>query len=87
MKYNFKKTFRYGNENVDSVELKEEYNAGDLIRIANANGNGDRTGAMLVAATGWPLPKVACIPIADALAIAEAITPFFGIGETDGPEM
>ncbi len=87
MLYKFKKPFKYGTETVESVELKEEYNTGDLIRIANANGNGDRTGAMLVAATGWPLPKVACIPIADALAITEAITPFFGLSETDGPEM
>lgn len=87
MIYKFKKPFKYGSENVESVELKEEYNTGDLIRIANANGNGDRTGAMLVAATGWPLPKVACIPIADAVAISEVITPFFGIGEADGLEM
>ena len=87
MLYKFKKPFKYGTETVESVELKEAYNTGDLIRIANANGNGDRTGAMLVAATGWPLPKVACIPIADALAITEAITPFFGLSETDGPEM
>ncbi|MCF0222858.1 MAG: phage tail assembly protein [Fibrobacter sp.] len=87
MKYQFKKTFRYGSESIDSVELKEEYTTGDLIRIANASGKGDQTGAMLVAATGWPLPKVAQIPIADAVAIAEAITPFFGIGQEVGLEV
>ncbi|WP_407440551.1 phage tail assembly protein [Fibrobacter sp.] len=87
MQYKFKKPFKYGNENIETVELKEEFNAGDMIRIANAKGDGDKTGAMLVAATGWPLPKVACIPIADALAIAGVVTTFFGLSETDGPEM
>lgn len=86
MQYKFKKPFKYGNENIETVELKEEFTAGDLIRIGNADGNGDKTGAVLVAATGWPLPKVAKIPIADALAISEAVTPFFGLSETDGPE-
>lgn len=84
MLYNFKKTFRYGNENVDSVELKEEYNAGDLIRVQNAKGEGDKIGAVIVAATGWPLPKVACIPFNDAVAIQEIVMGFLGIGETDG---
>lgn len=84
MQYKFKKPFKYGEETVESVELKEEFNTGDMIRIVNSTGDGDKMGAMLVAATGWPLPKVAKISIPDSLAISEIISPFFGIGEKAG---
>lgn len=87
MQYKFKKPFKYGNENIETVELKEEFTAGDLIRITNAAGDGDRTGAVIVAATGWPLPKVALIPIADAVSIVKTVTPFFEITEKNGLEM
>ena len=74
------------NETVETVELREEFNAGDMIRVANAKGNGDKMGVMLCTATEWPLPKVSKIPFADAAAINEIIAGFFEIGETDGPE-
>lgn len=86
MQYKFKKPFVYGNETIETVELREEFNAGDMIRVANAKGDGDKTGAMLCAATEWPLPKVSKISLTDAVKISEIIASFFEIGETDGPE-
>lgn len=83
MQYKFKKPFKYGNETIENVELKDEFNTGDLIRITNAEGAGDKLGAVLAAATGWPLPKVAAIPIRDSIAISEIVTPFFEVGKTD----
>ena len=80
MQYKFKKPFKYGNETIETVELKEEFNVGDMIRITNAKGDGDKTGAMLVAATGWPLPKVAEILIG-------VVGNFFNPGQKDGTEM
>ncbi len=87
MQYKFKKPFKYGNETIETVELKEEFNAGDMIRIANAKGDGDKTGAMIVAATGWPLPKVSEIPIQDALSLVGIIGDFFDPGQKGGAEM
>ena len=84
MEYKFKKPFKFGNETIETVELKEEFNAGDMIRITNAEGTGDRIGAMLAAATGWPLPKVAQMSIPDAFAISEVVSPFLDIGEKGG---
>lgn len=84
MQYKFKKPFKFGNETIETVELKEEFNAGDMIRITNAEGTGDRMGAVLAAATGWPLPKVAQMSIPDALAISEVVSPFFEVGEGNG---
>ena len=86
MIYKFKKPFKFGNETNETVELKEELNTGDMIRITNAEGTGDKMGAMLVAATGWPLPKVAQISIPDSIAISEIVTPFFGFGEAESLE-
>lgn len=86
MLYIFKKPFKYGEETISSVELKEEFDVGDMIRITNAKGDGDRTGAMLVAATGWPLPKVSKISMADGVALAEAVGNFFNPGQKDGEE-
>lgn len=84
MLYKFKKPFKYGTETVESVELKEDYTAGDLMRIQNAKGDGDKIGAAIVAATNWPLPKVAMIPFNDAVAIQSTVLDFLEIGETDG---
>ena len=84
MIYKFKKPFKFGNETIETVELKEEFNAGDMIHITNAEGDGDKMGAMIAAATGWPLPKVSLMSIPDALAISRAVTPFFEVGEENG---
>lgn len=84
MQYKFKKPIKFGNETIETVELKEEFNTGDMIRITNAEGDGDKMGAMIAAATGWPLPKVALMSIPDALAISKAITPFFEVGDGNG---
>lgn len=84
MVYQFKKPFKFGNETISSVELKEEFNVGDMIRIANAKGDGDRTGALIVSATNWPLPKVAEIPMQDGVAIAEIVGNFISPGQKDG---
>ena len=86
MLYKFKKSFKYGNETVESVELKEEFNVGDMVRVMNSKGTGDQVATILACATGWPLPKVAMISIEDGMALNEAIAPFFGLSETDGPE-
>lgn len=84
MQYKFKKPFKFGNETIETVELKEEFNTGDMIRITNAEGDGNKMGAMISAATGWPLPKVALMSIPDALAISKVITPFFEVGDGNG---
>lgn len=86
MQYKFKKPFKYGNETIETVELKEEFTAGDMIRVANAKGDGDKTGVMLCLATGWALPKVSNMSIIDSIAISEIIAGFFEIGEMDGRE-
>ena len=83
MIYKFKKPFKYGEETIESVELKEEYDMGDMIHVANAKGDGDKTGAMLCAATGWPLPKVAKIPLKDGSSIVNKISPFLDPGEEE----
>ena len=84
MQYKFKKPFKYGDETVETVELKEEFDVGDMIRITNAKGDGDKTGAMLVAATGWPLPKVSKISMVDGVDIGEVVGNFFNPGQEDG---
>ena len=86
MIYKFKKPVKFGEETIESVELKEEFDVGDMIRIANAKGDGDKTGAMLSAATGWPLPKVSKISMADGVALAEITGNFFNPGQKDGTE-
>lgn len=87
MVYKFKKSFKYGEETVESVELKEEFNVGDMVRVMNSKGTGDQVATILACATGWPMPKVAKIPIEDGIALNEVIAPFFGLTETDGPEI
>lgn len=77
MLYKFKKPFKYGTETVESVELKEDFDTGDMIRVANAKGDGDKVGTMLVAATGWPLPKVAKIPLVDYFEMTGIVADFF----------
>lgn len=86
MQYKFKKPFKFGEETIESVELREEFDVGDMIRIANAKGDGDKTGAMLAAATGWPLPKVSKISMADGVALAEIVGNFTNLGQKDGEE-
>lgn len=86
MLYKFKKPFQYGKENVESVELKESFNTGDMIRITNEKQDGDRFGAILVAATGWPLPKVAEIPFEDSTVMAELLVPFIEAGVAGGAQ-
>ena len=86
MQYKFKKPFKFGEETIESVELKEEFDVGDMIRITNAKGDGDKTGAILAAATGWPLPKVSKISMADGVALAEIVGNFFNLGQKDGEE-
>lgn len=83
MQYKFKKPFKFGNETIETVELKEEFTMGDMIRITNAQGKGDQSGAMVVAATGWPLPKVAQIPMVDAVAIVEKVSSFFDLDQEE----
>lgn len=87
MQYKFKKPFKYGSETIETVELKEEYNAGDLIHLMNAVGPGDKQGAIISLATGWPISKVSKIPIGDAIAIGEVAAPFLIPGLEDGSEM
>ena len=84
MQYKFKKPVKFGEETIESVELREEFD--DMIRIANAKGDGDKTGAMLAAATGWPLPKVSKISMADGVALAEIVGNFINLGQKDGKE-
>jgi len=86
MLYKFKKPFKYGSELIESVELKEEFDVGDMIHIANAKGDGDKTGAMLVAATGWPIVKVSKIPMQDAMSLVGIVGTFFNPGQEDGLE-
>ena len=88
--YKFQKPFKYGDEVISSVELKDEFDTGDMIRVMNAKGEGDKMGAMIVAATGWPLPKVAKIPLKETLQLSTKIADFFGdlptTSETSGSE-
>ena len=51
MLYKFKKSFKYGNETVESVELKEEFNVGDMVRVLNTQGTGDQVATSLACAT------------------------------------
>lgn len=85
MKYVFKKPFKYGTETIESVELREEYTAGDMMRISNCNGKaGDVEGAIAVAATGWPLQKIAAMPLSDYKNLLEKVAPFLGLLEEAG---
>lgn len=90
MIFKFSKPFKYGDENVTSVDLKEDFDTGDMIRIANCKGEGDKSGALLCAATRWPIGKVSKIPVKDSLKILEKVTPFFDdlldSSEKDGSE-
>lgn len=86
MQYKFKKPFKYGNETIETVELKEEFDMGDMIRITNANGKGDQSAAMIAAATCWPLPKVSKIPVKDAVDLLEIVSSFFELGQEDASQ-
>lgn len=86
MQYKFKNPFKYGNETIETVELKEEFDMGDMIRIANSNGKGDQSAAMVAAATGWPLPKVSKIPVKDAVDLLEIVSSFFELGQEDASQ-
>lgn len=86
MQYKLKTPFKFGNETVTEVTLKDAFNAGDMIRIANEEKAGDSIGATLCAMTGWPLPKVAQMGIDDAMAIADVAAPFLDRSKKTGSE-
>lgn len=87
MQYKFKKPFKYGNETIETVELKEDLTAGDMVRVGNANGDGDKRAEMVVAATGWPLLKVSKMSAKDYISLCDIVASFLEDGETDGREM
>lgn len=83
MNYKLKKQFKFGQETVSEVDIKEDYEAGDLVRVQNANkkGDGEAFLEILSIGTGFPAPKAAKIPAADAVAISKMVTNFLNLGE------
>lgn len=82
MNYKLTKPFKYGNETISEIEIKEEYNCGDMVRIQNASakGDGDIFLELVVVGTGFPAPKASLIPARDALKITGLVKDFLDLG-------
>lgn len=83
MNYKLIKEFKFGNETITEIEIREEYDAGDMARIQNAakKGDGDVFLELLCLGTGFPLPKVSKIPMKDSIKISVLVKDFLDLGE------
>lgn len=83
MNYKLLKEFKFGNETISEVEIKEDYDCGDMVRIQNAakKGDGDVFIEIVCIGTGFPLPKASKIPIKDAVKISILVKNFLDLGE------
>lgn len=83
MQYKLKKSFKFGQETIAEVEIKEDFDAGDVARVQNASkrGDGDAFIEILSIGTGFPAPKASKIPAADAVEISRLVTNFLNLGE------
>ena len=88
MKYQLKKPIKFGDEIIDSVELKEEYCVGDQIRLQNVTklggedgktvlNRGDLLQETLEIGLDWPAVKVKKLSPADGIEINRIINDFF----------
>lgn len=83
MNYKLMKEFKFGNETITEVEVREEYDAGDMARIQNAakKGDGDVFLELVCIGTNFPLPKASKIPLKDSVKISLMVKDFLDLGE------
>lgn len=83
MKYTLMKPFQFGKETISEVEIKEDYDTGDVARLMNAKqkGAGDAFAEIIAIGTDWPVPKVSKIGSKDGLKIFEIVNDFLDDGE------
>ena len=78
MQYKFKNPVDVGGKKLETVEIKEEWNAGDFIKIQDAgNGEGSRGLCQVAIAIDQPEPIVKTFELDDYLEILKASTGFF----------
>ena len=78
MQYSLKKKIEIGNKTLDSVEIKESWNAGDFIEIQDAgNSEGMRCCRQVALAIDQPDPVVRKLSIPDYTEILRISSDFF----------
>lgn len=83
MNYKLMKEFKFGSETITEVDIREEYDCGDMVRIQNAakKGDGDIFLELVCIGTGFPAPKAAKIPLKDSVKISVLVKDFLDLGE------
>jgi len=83
MNFKLSKNIKVGSETVSELEIKEEYDCGDMVRIQNAakKGDGDLFLELISIGTNQPAPIASKITAKDGLKIAGHVKDFLGIGE------
>ena len=78
MQYKLKESVLIGDKNIETVEIKEKWNAGDFIDVQDAGDGKGRQGMRLVAlAIDWPDPQVKMLSVDDYIEILKISTGFF----------
>lgn len=73
-----KKPIKVNGKETSEVDIKEDYSAGDMIRIQNSKGKGEGEAfaAVVIAATGWDITTVSQLNSKDFIRINNAAQPF-----------
>ena len=78
------KPINVNGKEVNQVDIKEDYTAGDMIRVqdAKSKGEGHVIAAVVTAATGWDISTISKMTSKDFVRINNAAQPFLvGGGE------
>lgn len=83
MNYKLQKEFKFGSETISEVDIKEDYDCGDMVRIQNAakKGDGDIFLELISVGTNFPAPKASKISAKDGMKIAGLVKDFLDLGE------
>jgi hypothetical protein len=78
MNIKLKTPIKVNGKETSEVVIKEDYSAGDMIRIQNAKGKGEGEAfaAVVIAATGWDITTVSQLNSKDFIRINNAAQPF-----------
>lgn len=78
-----KKTIKVNGIDVNEVDIREEYSAGDMIRIQDAKGKGEGqvVAAVVIAATGWDIGIISKMSSKDLIRINNKVQPFLVDGD------
>ena len=78
MQYKLKEPVLIGDKKIETVEIKEKWNAGDFIDVQDAgDGKGHQGMRQVALAIDWPDPQVKMLCVDDYIGILSISTGFF----------